>query len=119
MNKLIISTNEEEVRLTGPQGEFIKALIYKLKKLSQTDYADSIGMNKGLLSRYLSGDMRLTPDALNKILSNLNFVEDGIQYQYDAAWRIIIEIRPLKIGPIVRDVDSTDTDEMLLSEDSG
>ncbi len=117
--KLVISTNEEDIRLNTMQGNFIKALIQKYKKVTQSDYADSLDMNKALLSRYLSGDMRITPAALEKILSNLNYEHEGNLYQYGAKWRTIIEIVPTKIGPIAQPVDSTDTEETSSYEDSG
>lgn len=110
-DKLIISDPNEEVFLTPEQGNFIKALIHKCCKCSQADYAESINMNKGLMSRYLTGEMRITLGALNKIVSNLNFTYQGEVFQYEALWRTIIEIRPKLIGQVVRPVDSIEDEE--------
>ncbi len=117
--KLVISTNEEDIRLTSQQGDFIKALIFRYHQSSQATYAAEIGMDKAMLSRYLTGDMKITPAALERILSNLTYEDEGYIYRFGAKWRTIIEILPTKIGPVVRPVDSTDTEETLLLGDSG
>jgi len=119
MDKLRIESTEEAIHLSPIQGDFLKALIHKCTKLSHANFSTTIGMNKGLLSRYLTGDLRITPCALATILSGLSFEKDGQRYQYTAIWKTIVEIHPKLIGPAVPNADSTLQETTSLSEDSG
>ena len=119
MDKLRIISTEEAVHLNLKQGDFLKALIYKCTKLSHASFSNVIGMNKALLSRYLTGDLRITPCALSTILSGLSFEKDGTTYQYQAIWKTIVEIHPVPIGQTVPNADSTLQETTSLSEDSG
>lgn len=119
MDKLRIESTEEAIHLTPIQGDFLKALIHKHTKLSHAAFSTVIKMNKGLLSRYLTGDLRITPCALATILSGLSFEKDGNLYQYTALWKTIVEIHPKRIGPIAPSADSMLQEARSSSEDSG
>lgn len=112
VHKLVVDASKSPLKLSIPEGNFIKALISKYTGMTQSEFSIQIGMDKSLLSRYLSGNLVMTDQALVKILNGIVFIDPNTneQYKYDAIWESRIIIRPCKIGPLVPTVDSTEVD---------
>ena len=83
----------ETPRLSEGEGRFLTSLIQKHSGLSLSDYSIKIGMDRTLLSRYLNGQINITQDALRRILSGIQYEQDGKQYEYIAEWQQQILIR--------------------------
>jgi hypothetical protein len=112
-HQLIIDGSKQPLRLTKPEGNYIRALIHRYTHMTQNEFSIHIGMDRGLLSRYLSGTTPITDSALNKIVNGIKFHSNNQHYQYQAKWEIRIRIQPTKIGQHVPNADSTLVDETL------
>jgi len=87
-------------KLSKPEGDFICALIQNHTGMSLSDYSVKIDMDRSLLSRYLNGHLNITREALNRILSGIEYEKDGIHYQYSAEWSTQVTIRSINSSSI-------------------
>lgn len=112
---LIVTATKNPIHLTVPQGNVIKALNTKHCKMNQTEYASHINMDMALLSKYLSGELPITVQSLQRILSKITYSNKG----FEAEWQTRILIRECETGPDVPNVDSIELGDQSLLEDNG
>lgn len=110
MHQLEIDGSSMPLRLSKPEGNYLRALIYKHTGLTQNNFAVHIDMDRSLLSRYLSGVTPITHNALAQIVAGIKYKEADILYEYKAVWETRIVIRPSRIGPTAPTADSTGDD---------
>ena len=126
MHRLEIEVRESPVFLTKHEGTFIKALISRYTGLTQTEFSIKIGMDKALLSRYLSGSLAIFDGQLKRIMDGIEYTDASTNpptnYKYEAKWETRILIRPTRMqehqsetGQLAPTVDSIEVDETSLS----
>ena len=104
---LIVTATKSPIHLTIAQGNVIKALITKHCGITQTQYAELINMDMALLSKYLSGELPITVQALQRILSKITYNSTDLQMGFEAEWQTRIVIREYTTGQTVPNVDCT------------
>lgn len=110
-HKLKIDASRQPLFLSPYEGRYIRSLIFQYTGLSQNEFSLKIGMDRALLSRYLSGKKAITDAALTKILNGINFTQNDVSYTYEAKWEIHILIHPCKTGQTAQSVDSMMADD--------
>lgn len=116
---LVVTSTKNPIYLTVAQGNIIKALITKHCKINQTQYSDLINMDMALLSKYLSGELPITVQALARILSKISYNTPHLAIGFEAEWQTRIVIREYEIGKVVPNADCTEQESMSLLEDNG
>ena len=103
----LLIKREDISRLTlkPREGNWIKSLISK-KGCSQSEYAETVGIQPAHLSAYLCGNKALSLEVLNRILS-------GVGYKC----QLTIILLPVEIGQDAQDADFISLDELLSPED--
>lgn len=116
---LIVTATKNPIHLTIAQGNVIKALITKHCKMNQTEYATHINMDMALLSKYLSGELPITVQALQRILSKITYTSPTSHIGFEAEWQTRILIRECETGTVVPNADFTGLGDQSLLEDNG
>ena len=82
--------------------------------MTQSEFAASIDMDRGLLSRYLNGQIVITRQALTKILGGIKYTDhQGKEFKYVAQWEstILIREQESETGQDAQVADFTSTDQ--------
>jgi transcriptional regulator with XRE-family HTH domain len=108
-NLRIVIDPDKPMKLSKANGQYIISLISRYLGLNQSEYAAMIDMDRGLLSRYLNGQINITMPALQRILSGIKFTDDNKHLEYVAEWQTVIHIKvqESQTGRTAKDADCT------------
>lgn len=112
-NLRIVIDPTQPMRLSKANGQYIVSLISRYLNMNQSEYAAMIDMDRGLLSRYLNGQVNITMTALQKILSGISYSHEGKQFKYVAEWQTVIHIKAQesRTGQTANNADSTNCEQ--------
>lgn len=108
-NLRIVIDPEKPIRLSKANGQYLISLISRYQNMNQSEYAAMIDMDRGLLSRYLNGQINITMSALQRILSGISYIHENKEYKYVAEWQTVIHIKAqeCRTGQTANDADCT------------